>query len=55
VHEIRNPLTAIGGFARKLEKRLNPASEEWQYVRIIIEESMRLELAINELTGKSKK
>jgi len=54
VHEIRNPLTAIGGFARKLEKRLNPASEEWQYVRIIVEEAMRLESAIDELTGKKK-
>jgi signal transduction histidine kinase len=55
VHEIRNPLTAIGGFARKLEKRLAPESEEWQYVRIIVEESARLEAAINELTGKAKR
>jgi HD-like signal output (HDOD) protein len=55
VHEIRNPLTAIGGFARKLEKKLNPSSEEWQYVRIIVEESMRLEAAIDEITGKTGK
>jgi HD-like signal output (HDOD) protein len=55
VHEIRNPLTAIGGFARKLEKTLNPASEEWQYVRIIAQEALRLETAINELTGKGYK
>jgi HD-like signal output (HDOD) protein len=55
VHEIRNPLTAIGGFARKLEKTLNPASEEWQYVRIIVDESSRLEAAIDALTGKSQK
>ena len=55
VHEIRNPLTAIGGFARKLEKTLNPATEEWQYVSIIVQEASRLESAIDELTGKKHK
>jgi HD-like signal output (HDOD) protein len=55
VHEIRNPLTAIGGFARKLEKTLNPATEEWKYVRIIVEESAKLEYAVDELTGRKKK
>jgi HD-like signal output (HDOD) protein len=48
VHEIRNPLTAIGGFARKLEKTLDPASDEWQYVRVIVEESTKLEFALGE-------
>jgi signal transduction histidine kinase len=55
VHEIRNPLTAIGGFARKLEKKLDPGTEEWQYVRIIVEEAIRLESAIDELMGKTRK
>ncbi len=55
VHEIRNPLTAIGGFARKLEKTLNPSTEEWQYVSIIAQEASRLESAIDELTGNRKK
>jgi HD-like signal output (HDOD) protein len=54
VHEIRNPLTAIGGFAKKLERMLNPMSDEWQYARVIVEESSRLELAIEELTGRKK-
>jgi nitrogen-specific signal transduction histidine kinase len=49
VHEIRNPLTAIGGFARKLEKTLDPASDEWQYVRVIVEESTKIEFALDEL------
>ena len=53
VHEIRNPLTAIGGFARKLEKTLNPASDEWQYVCIIVEESTKLEFALDELARKN--
>lgn len=51
-HEIRNPLVTIGGFARKLERTLNPASNEWQYVRIIVEESARLESALDELAHR---
>ncbi len=51
-HEIRNPLVTIGGFARKLEKTLNPASNEWQYVRIIVEESARLESALDDLAHR---
>ena len=51
-HEIRNPLVTIGGFARKLERTLNPASEEWQYVRIIVEESTRLESALDDLVHR---
>ncbi|MGO9378232.1 MAG: HDOD domain-containing protein [Dissulfurispiraceae bacterium] len=51
-HEIRNPLVTIGGFARKLERTLNPASNEWQYVRIIVEESARLESALDDLAHR---
>lgn len=54
VHEIRNPLTAIGGFAKKLERTLNPMSDEWQYAKVIVEEAARLEIAIDELTGRKK-
>ncbi len=54
VHEIRNPLTAIGGFARKLERTLNPASDEWQYVRVIVEESAKLESALDELAQRER-
>lgn len=51
-HEIRNPLVTIGGFARKLERTLNPSSNEWQYVRIIVEESARLESALDDLAHR---
>jgi HD-like signal output (HDOD) protein len=54
VHEIRNPLTAIGGFARKLEKTLDPASDEWQYIRVIVEESTKIELALDELVRTNR-
>lgn len=42
-HEIRNPLTAIGGFAKRLEKRLTENSSEKEYARIIVNEVARLE------------
>jgi PAS domain S-box-containing protein len=40
-HEIRNPLTPIGGFARHLEKRLEGKLKD--YAKIIVEEVNRLE------------
>jgi len=51
-HEIRNPLLAVGGFARKLSASLDPSSESGKYVHIILEEAMRLENALAEMTHK---
>jgi len=42
-HEIRNPLTAIGGFAKRLEKRLPENTVEKEHARIIVHEVARLE------------
>ena len=42
-HEIRNPVTAIGGFARRLAKTIDPTSHEAAYVRLIMAETDRLE------------
>lgn len=49
-HEIRNPLTILGGFARRLEKILVPSTKEWDYVQQIIEESKRLETVLSSMT-----
>ena len=42
-HEIRNPLTAIGGFAKRLEKRLPENTAEKEYAKIVVKEVVRLE------------
>jgi signal transduction histidine kinase len=42
-HEIRNPLTAIGGFAKRLEKRLPETSPEKEHAKMIVHEVARLE------------
>lgn len=46
-HEIRNPLVSLGGFARRLEKKLDGAMKE--YAIIIAKEVGRLETILNEI------
>ncbi|MBS1233120.1 MAG: sensor histidine kinase [Nitrospirae bacterium] len=46
-HEIRNPLVSLGGFARRLEKKLNGSMKE--YADIIAKEVGRLEDILNEI------
>ncbi len=50
-HEIRNPLTLVGGFARRLQKKISPDLQEVKYVELIISEVSRLEkILMNVLT-----
>jgi signal transduction histidine kinase len=44
-HEIRNPLLSIGGFARRLERRLDTDLKE--HAKIIVDEVRRLEGILN--------
>lgn len=46
-HEIRNPLLSIGGFARRLEKRLESPLKE--YAHVILQETTRLEGLLTEM------
>jgi signal transduction histidine kinase len=42
-HEIRNPITVIGGLARRLERSLSPGTKEKEYLELISLEAKRLE------------
>ena len=48
-HQIRNPMTAIGGFALRLAKNQISPEEYTQYTKIIYNESRRLEYIIDRL------
>lgn len=48
-HEIKNPLIAVAGFAKRLSKKIDPDSENGRYVRIILEEATKLEAALKEM------
>jgi HD-like signal output (HDOD) protein len=49
-HEIRNPLMAVGGFARKLAESLDPSSKNGKYVQVVLEEARRLEAVLSDMT-----
>ncbi|MBW2030416.1 MAG: HDOD domain-containing protein [Deltaproteobacteria bacterium] len=48
-HEIRNPLLAIGGFARRLTQNAERADQGKKYAEVIVAEAMRLEQVLNEM------
>jgi signal transduction histidine kinase len=47
-HEIRNPLSAIGGFARRIMKALPKEDPNRSYAEIIARETARLEVILSE-------
>jgi signal transduction histidine kinase len=48
-HEIRNPLTAIGGFAKRLRKKASIRLGEEEYAGIIANEVNRLETLVSDI------
>ncbi len=48
-HEIRNPLVSIGGFTRRIRKKVGDDSPITQYLDVIIDEVTRLEKTLNEM------
>lgn len=54
-HELKNPLVSIGGFARRLERKLSPATSEWECAKTIVREVQRLEKMLAEILAFSKK
>ncbi|MDY6987051.1 MAG: PAS domain-containing protein [Thermodesulfobacteriota bacterium] len=45
--ELRNPLVAIGGFARRIAERDHPQNKLSEYARIMFEQSKKLDSALN--------
>jgi signal transduction histidine kinase len=53
-HEMRNPLTIIGGFAHSILKRMNPHDSDYEYMKIIVKETERMENILNNVLNFSK-
>lgn len=53
-HEIRNPLTTVGGFAKRLEKRLVTGTREKEYAVLIVSEVDRLERILRDVLTFSR-
>jgi signal transduction histidine kinase len=53
-HEIKNPLTSIGGFARRLDRTFPEESQEKKYSKTIIKEVSRLEKVLKDLLSYTR-
>ncbi len=48
-HEIRNPLSALGGMARRLDKYIPEGTKEKDYLKVILNEAERLEAILKDV------
>jgi signal transduction histidine kinase len=53
-HEIKNPLVIIGGFTKRLAKKMQHEHAEDKYINIILKEVERLETILNEILNYVK-
>lgn len=53
-HEIRNPLTVVGGFARRLERGLREGTAQKRHAQIIVSEVGRLERILKDTLSFSR-
>jgi two-component system sensor histidine kinase HydH len=53
-HEVRNPLVSMGGFTRRLERRMDKDDPNRRYTGIIIKETARLERFLDEILAFSR-
>ena len=54
-HELKGPLVSIGGFARRLGRKMNKDSVEAQYTETIVNEVKRLEKLLSDTLSFSRK
>jgi PAS domain S-box-containing protein len=52
--EFRNPITAVGGFARRLQKKLPDSAKEKEYAESIITEVSRLEVVLRHVLALTR-
>ena len=52
-HEIRNPLTALGGYGRRLLRTVSTDAER-EYARIVVDEATRLEALLRDVLDYSR-
>ena len=50
-HEVRNPLTVIGGFAKSMLRKMPPDHDNFEYLNIIAEQANRIEHALDKFTS----
>jgi PAS domain S-box-containing protein len=50
-HEIRNPLTSVGGLTRRLLKSFDPSDPRWEKAELIVAEVERLEKILKMMTA----
>ena len=53
-HQIRNPLTVVGGFAKRLKTHLEVGTKEMSYASLIESESQRLERILKDVLDFTK-
>jgi signal transduction histidine kinase len=53
-HEIRNPLTTLGGYARQLKRKPDDAEKVRHHAQIIADEVLRLEELLNDMLDLSR-
>jgi PAS domain S-box-containing protein len=54
-HELRNPLTAIGGFARRINEKTPAGDPNKKYLQVIVENVITIESKVSEITRIGKK
>lgn len=53
-HELRNPMTIIGGFARSILKKMKGDDPDYEYLKIMVKETERMENVLDNVLNFSR-